>query len=149
MFILFPALGLLFQPLGEDGVEWSSVKLYFNLYTGPGFLGAILSIINILMVIFLFKEYNLHGVKKRLRLKRLWQVLVDKCIYMESRAETKPLLEDENEGNQVDIKTVDSILVSSLPILNTLVFIVMLPNGYGLHVISLPSSKNFDLHMAW
>ena len=68
---------------------------------------------------------------------------------MESRAETKPLLEDENEGNQVDIKTVDSILVSSLPILNTLVFIVMLPNGYGLHVISLPSSKNFDLHMAW
>jgi len=94
----FPALGLLFQPLGEDGVEWNSIKLYFNLYTGPGFLGAILSIINIIMVIFLFKEYNLQGIKKRLHLKRLWKYLVDKCVYMEHRVEAKPLLEKEDTG---------------------------------------------------
>ena len=90
------ALGLLFQPLGEDGVEWSSVKLYFNLYTGPGFLGAILSIINILMVIFLFKEYNLHGVKKRLHLSRLFCC----CVY--KGEEHRPLIDREDKG-EVDI----------------------------------------------
>ena len=98
LFSQFPALGLLFQPLGEDGVEWSSIKLYFNLYTGPGFLGAILSIINILMVIFLFKEYNLQRTKKRLHFKRLWQYLVDKCVYMEQGVGAKPLLEKEDKG---------------------------------------------------
>ncbi|XP_065891982.1 major facilitator superfamily domain-containing protein 8-like isoform X2 [Dysidea avara] len=101
-FILGPALGLLFQPLGEDGIEWSSIKLYFNLYTGPGFLGAILSIINILMVIFLFKEYNLQGIKRRLHFKRLWHLLVDKCVYMEHRVEAKQLLEHEGSKDDTD-----------------------------------------------
>ncbi|XP_065891984.1 major facilitator superfamily domain-containing protein 8-like isoform X2 [Dysidea avara] len=91
-FILGPAIGLLFQPLGEDGVEWSSIKLYFNLYTGPGFLGAILSIINILMVIFLFKEYNLQGIKRRLHLSRL-------CCYCVYKGEEhRPLIDREVNG---------------------------------------------------
>jgi len=100
---LFPiAIGLLFQPLGEDGVEWSSIKLYFNLYTGPGFLGAILSIINILMVIFLFKEYNLQGTKKILHLKRL-------CCYCVNRGEEQRPLIDRDDKSEllcifVDIK---------------------------------------------
>ena len=86
------AIGLLFQPLGEDGVEWSSIKLYFNLYTGPGFLGAILSIINILMVIFLFKEYNLQGIKRRLHLSRL-------CCYCVYKGEEhRPLIDREVNG---------------------------------------------------
>jgi len=42
---------LLFQPLGEDGYEWHDANLYFNLYTGPGFLGMSLLIINIVLTV--------------------------------------------------------------------------------------------------
>lgn len=94
------AFGLLFQPLGEEGVQWHTIKLYFNLYTGPGFLGALLGIINIVVVVILFKEYNVQGgVKKRLHFSRLWHYCLSKCRCKELNSEeTKPLIDKENKG---------------------------------------------------
>ena len=97
---LLLGLGLLFQPLGEDGVKWSAIKLYFNLYTGPGFLGALLSIITILIVVLWFKEYNLNGVKRQLNLRRLWYYYLNKCVYMQNTQENKPLIAEK----QITIK---------------------------------------------
>lgn len=94
MYMHSVALGLVFQPLGKDGVEWPAIKLYFNLYTGPGFLGALLAIINIIMVVFLFKEYNMHGMKKRLHLRRLLYY----CVSGSRGDENKPLIERKLNG---------------------------------------------------
>ncbi|XP_066288154.1 major facilitator superfamily domain-containing protein 8-like isoform X1 [Branchiostoma lanceolatum] len=55
-FILGPVLQTAFVPLGENGIEWKAIQLSINMYTGPGFLSAILGIINILLLIFVFKE---------------------------------------------------------------------------------------------
>ena len=92
---------MLFQPLGDDGVKWHTIKLYFNLYTGPGFLGVLLNIVNILVVVLFFKEYNLNGVKRRLHFSRLWYRWLNKFVYMENVKETKPLIEKETKGMEV------------------------------------------------
>ena len=68
----FAGFGLLFQPLGNKGVSWHAIRLYFNLYTGPGFFTAILCIINILILVFFFKEFNVHGTKRKRRLIELF-----------------------------------------------------------------------------
>ena len=70
-FSLPLALGLLFQPLGDDGVEWDAIKLHFNLYTGPGFLGIFLCLINIILIIFFFQEFDVHGSKRIKSFKEL------------------------------------------------------------------------------
>ena len=62
---------MLFQPLGEDGYEWHDANLYFNLYTGPGFLGMSLLIINIVLTVFFFKEFDVHNTKKIIPLRRI------------------------------------------------------------------------------
>lgn len=65
------AFGLIFQPLGEGGVKWPTIQLHLNLYTGPGFLQAFLCIMNILVLVFFFKEFNVHGTKRKIPLKEL------------------------------------------------------------------------------
>ncbi|KAI8510511.1 Major facilitator super domain-containing protein 8 [Branchiostoma belcheri] len=57
-FILGPVMQTAFVPLGETGVEWKAIQLSINMYTGPGFLSAVMGIINILLLIFVFKEYK-------------------------------------------------------------------------------------------
>ena len=61
----------MFQPLGNEGVRWNALQLHFNLYTGPGFLTAFLCIINILVLVFFFKEFNVHGTKRKVPLREL------------------------------------------------------------------------------
>ena len=56
--ILGPVFGIAFSPLGFPGLSISAVKFSFNIYTGPGYLGVLLGIVNILLL-FLFKEIRL------------------------------------------------------------------------------------------
>ena len=69
------ALGFILGPLNTvvsaTGYEWHDAKLYFNLYTGPGFLGIFLSALNIVFIIFFFKEFDVHNTKTRIP---LWQM---------------------------------------------------------------------------
>jgi len=62
----------LFQPLGEDGLEWNAIKLYFNLYTGPAYLAILLSIVNVILIVFFFKESDVHHTKAVIPISRLF-----------------------------------------------------------------------------
>ncbi len=56
--LFFSVLALAFVPLRGGGFE-KSPYFFFNMYTGPGFLSAGLALINVLLVVFLFKENRL------------------------------------------------------------------------------------------
>ena len=77
-FLHIIALGLVFQPLGNTGVMWKAIDLRFNLYTGPGFLIALLCIFNGVLLVVLFREFNVHGTKKKIPLKQLFYLCVKK-----------------------------------------------------------------------
>lgn len=59
-FILGPVLALAFVPLGDNGIHIRAVKLELNVYTAPGFLGAVLALLNIVLVVLYFKDYNIN-----------------------------------------------------------------------------------------
>ena len=61
----------MFQPLGNNGIVWKAIELRVNLYTGPGFLIALLSVINGVLLVVLFKEFNVQGTKRKISLKEL------------------------------------------------------------------------------
>ena len=50
---------LLFVPLNEQGVSIPAIRFHFNMYTGPVYLSAFLDIINIILIVSLFREYKL------------------------------------------------------------------------------------------
>ena len=54
-----PALGLAFVPLGYEGLKVDAIKFEFNMYTGPGYLSALLGVINIILLIVVFRGYKL------------------------------------------------------------------------------------------
>lgn len=66
-FILGPAMGLAFVPLGSKGghVQMGKLGLDFNMYTGPGYIGALLGVANILLLVLIFRECKLKGREKQ------------------------------------------------------------------------------------
>ncbi|MBN3305562.1 MFSD8 protein, partial [Amia calva] len=50
-FILGPALQAGLSFIGEAGVSWDLIDLQFNMYTSPALLGAVLGVINIILVV--------------------------------------------------------------------------------------------------
>ena len=61
---LLTALGLAFVPLGSQGLEIDAIKFKFNMYTGPGYLSALLGLVIIILLIFVFRETNLTKANK-------------------------------------------------------------------------------------
>lgn len=64
---LFAVLALAFVPLKSSGWSIDAIKLKFNIYTGPGYLSALLAVINIVLVLVFFKEYKLILPNKPLK----------------------------------------------------------------------------------
>ncbi|XP_070552779.1 major facilitator superfamily domain-containing protein 8-like [Ptychodera flava] len=58
-FILGPVVQTAFSPVGEKGVTWDAIKLTLNMYTIPAFVSALLALINLIIVLVLFKEYRI------------------------------------------------------------------------------------------
>ena len=58
-FLIGPVIGFAFQPLGYSGYTIPYIHLTLNLYTCPGYLCAILSIVN-LIFFFWFREVNVN-----------------------------------------------------------------------------------------
>lgn len=59
-----PALGLAFVPLGGEGYKIEAIKFHFNMYTGPGYLSALMGIINLILLVF-FREAKLPKSKEK------------------------------------------------------------------------------------
>lgn len=64
------ALGLAFVPLGNRGLRIDAIKFRFNIYTGPGYLSALLGIINIILLIVIFRESKLTKLKESEKMKK-------------------------------------------------------------------------------
>ena len=56
---LSQVLGMAFVPLGDHGLYVSQLRLYLNMYTGPGYLGAMLIVLNLILVLALFRDSRL------------------------------------------------------------------------------------------
>ena len=55
-FFFFSALGLAFVPLGSKGVSIDAIKFHLNMFTGPTYLNALLSVLNLLFLILFFRD---------------------------------------------------------------------------------------------
>ena len=67
-----------FVPLNEQGVSIPAIRFHFNMYTGPVYLSALLDIINIILIVALFREYklDLRTEKEKTRSKAVKQETV-------------------------------------------------------------------------
>ena len=55
-------------------MDWNGMPLTFTsiyAYTGPEFLEIFLCIVNIILIVLLFKEFNVHGTKTKKSLVEL------------------------------------------------------------------------------
>ncbi|XP_078261411.1 major facilitator superfamily domain-containing protein 8 isoform X1 [Rhinoraja longicauda] len=63
-FILGPALQTAMTSIGPTGVFWKMIDLQLNMYTAPAFLGAFLGILNIILIIVLFREHCVTDLER-------------------------------------------------------------------------------------
>ncbi|XP_044284647.1 major facilitator superfamily domain-containing protein 8 isoform X2 [Varanus komodoensis] len=61
-FILGPVFQTLFTFIGEKGVSWKIIELQLNMYTAPVLFGALLGIINIILIFAVFREYRVDDM---------------------------------------------------------------------------------------
>ena len=79
--------------MGSEGLEIRAIKFAFNMYTGPGYLGALLGLVNIALLVFFFKDCRLyfqHGRagrcgRKRRRGGEEWEKLAQSLVEEEER----------------------------------------------------------------
>ena len=58
--IIFAVLALMFVPLGSKGVSVPAIRLHFNMYTGPAYLSGLLDIVNIVLLVVLFRDCKIE-----------------------------------------------------------------------------------------
>nr|XP_028600283.1 major facilitator superfamily domain-containing protein 8 isoform X1 [Podarcis muralis] len=61
-FILGPVFQTLFTLIGEQGVTWRTIHLQINMYTTPALFGALLGIINIVLIFAMFREHHVDDM---------------------------------------------------------------------------------------
>ena len=57
----------MFIPLGSKGLSLEAIKFRLNMYTGPGYLNALLGIVLIILLVFVFQESKLVQSKRSRR----------------------------------------------------------------------------------
>ncbi|XP_036618654.1 major facilitator superfamily domain-containing protein 8 isoform X3 [Trichosurus vulpecula] len=57
-FILGPVFQTCFALIGEKGVTWQAIDLQLNMYTAPVLLGALLGVLNIVLIFALLREHR-------------------------------------------------------------------------------------------
>uniref|UniRef100_A0A4W3JL43 Major facilitator superfamily domain containing 8 n=1 Tax=Callorhinchus milii TaxID=7868 RepID=A0A4W3JL43_CALMI len=67
-FILGPALQTALTGIGQTGVSWKAIDLELNMYTAPAFLGAFLGIVNIVLIVALFREHNIDDLGRSINI---------------------------------------------------------------------------------
>ncbi|XP_008068696.2 major facilitator superfamily domain-containing protein 8, partial [Carlito syrichta] len=57
-FILGPVFQTCFALIGDKGVTWEALRLQVNMYTAPVLLGALLGVLNIVLILVVLREYR-------------------------------------------------------------------------------------------
>ncbi|KAJ6668783.1 hypothetical protein lerEdw1_012267 [Lerista edwardsae] len=66
-FILGPVFQTLFTLIGEKGITWKIINLQVNMYTAPVLFGALLGIINIVLIFVIFREHHVDDMGRPCR----------------------------------------------------------------------------------
>ena len=98
--VSYLALGLAFVPLGYDGLKIDVIKFRFNMYTGPGYLSALLGVINIILLIIIFRDYKLTKHKQSEKMTKTVDCS-DDCNSVTSNQKMPRLLAGEFSGIDV------------------------------------------------
>uniref|UniRef100_A0A8D0GX55 Major facilitator superfamily domain containing 8 n=1 Tax=Sphenodon punctatus TaxID=8508 RepID=A0A8D0GX55_SPHPU len=61
-FILGPVFQTCFTLIGEKGVTWEIIALQVNMYTAPVLFGALLGVINIILIFAIFREHQVDDI---------------------------------------------------------------------------------------
>ncbi|XP_019377628.1 PREDICTED: major facilitator superfamily domain-containing protein 8 [Gavialis gangeticus] len=64
-FILGPVFQTCFTLMGEKGVTWKTIHLQLNMYTAPVLLGALLGVINIILIFAVFREHQVDDMGRQ------------------------------------------------------------------------------------
>ncbi|KAM6136144.1 major facilitator superfamily domain-containing protein 8 isoform 2-T2 [Phoenicopterus ruber ruber] len=62
-FILGPVFQTCFTLIGEEGITWKLVYLQLNMYTAPVLFGALLGVINIILIFAIFSSKFLESIE--------------------------------------------------------------------------------------
>ncbi|CAH2300923.1 major facilitator superfamily domain-containing 8 [Pelobates cultripes] len=65
-FILGPAFQACFTLIGEKGVTFQAIDLQVNMYTAPSLMGALLGIVNIILVFAIFREHRVDELGRQI-----------------------------------------------------------------------------------
>ncbi|XP_028657485.1 major facilitator superfamily domain-containing protein 8 isoform X1 [Erpetoichthys calabaricus] len=65
-FILGPGFQAAMAYIGEQGITWAAVDLQVNMYTAPALLGAILGVVNIVLIILILREHHVNDLGRDL-----------------------------------------------------------------------------------
>lgn len=65
--------------MGTEGWKIDGIKFVFNIYTGPGYLGGFLGVLNIVLLVLLFRVRKLPTEHKATE-KKMKKVLTGVCL---------------------------------------------------------------------
>uniref|UniRef100_A0A8B9R2S6 Major facilitator superfamily domain containing 8 n=1 Tax=Anas platyrhynchos TaxID=8839 RepID=A0A8B9R2S6_ANAPL len=102
-FILGPVFQTCFTLIGEEGVTWKLIDLQLNMYTAPVLFGALLGIINIILIFAVFREHRVDDMGRQ-------------CSSINFEGEESGVPDQDAEGN------VDHIAVVAM---NFLFFVIL------------------------
>ncbi|XP_054248279.1 major facilitator superfamily domain-containing protein 8 isoform X2 [Indicator indicator] len=92
-----------FTLIGEEGITWKLIDLQLNMYTAPVLLGALLGIINIILIFAIFREHRVDDMGRQ-------------CKSVNSEGEESGALDQDTEGD------IDHVAVVAI---NFLFFVIL------------------------
>ncbi|XP_054680726.1 major facilitator superfamily domain-containing protein 8 isoform X4 [Grus americana] len=102
-FILGPVFQTCFTLIGEEGITWKLVNLQLNMYTAPVLFGALLGVINIILIFAILREHRVDDMGRQ-------------CKSINFEGEESGALDQDAEGN------VDHVAVVAI---NFLFFVIL------------------------
>ncbi|NXB40667.1 MFSD8 protein, partial [Eulacestoma nigropectus] len=102
-FILGPVFQTCFTLIGEEGVTWKFLCLQLNMYTAPVLFGALLGVINIILIFAIFREHRVDDMGRQ-------------CKSINSAGEESDVLDQNTDGS------IDHVAVVAL---NILFFVIL------------------------
>ena len=56
----------MFVSLGNQGIHVPAIRFHLNMYTGPTYVSALFNIMNIVLIVAVFRDYRISSKKKEM-----------------------------------------------------------------------------------